>query len=1406
LYDADGEVLVEIRGFELRPAPRQAFLRRQMADWLYRLEWQPQPFSADRVLTTDGAEAQRFDGRSAPAPMPASSPAAAGFAAAGSAPPAGSWLVVGRGPPAAALAERLRDAGHTCLIVSPGADLPELPHNCAGAIYFTRPATDNNMALSVPHGQRHDVVRATGREAAHALQLAQHLLAADTPTRLWLVTCGAQAVTGTEPIDIDAAGLWGLGRTLTLECPQLQTVCVDLEGGPHDFDHLLAELNASRAEAHPMRPGPQSGHHTVPQPNDAATESQIAWRAGVRHVARLQRLRDSRKTLERPSEPFRLQLAEYGSPDQLTLAPRPRRTPGPGEVEVEVRATALNFRDVLNSLGLLADYYRNVLGIERAADIPLGFDCAGVVTAVGPDITDIQAGDEVMVAAAGASTSHLTIWRACVARKPAALSFEAASALPSVFLTAWHALERLARLGPGERVLIHAAAGGVGQAAVQIAQAKGAEIFATASPAKWEALRRQGVAHVMNSRTLDFADEIMRLTHGEGVDVVLNSLSGDVIDKSLDVVRHGGRYVEIGKLGILDPAEVTRRRPDVRYFTFDLGEETAGDPEWLQTTLDTLRQKFESAELKPLPFAVFPIEEAIEAYRTMQQARHVGKVVLSFAPAPQAIRSDASYLITGGLGALGLEVARYLVSRGARQIVLSSRKAAVSTNALDALREAGATVVVAPADVASADDVTRLLDQCQALAPLRGIVHAAGVLDDGILEKQTAERFRRVFAPKVEGALHLHEQTAESSLDFFVCFSSMASLLGSPGQSNYASANACLDALCQHRRARGLPALSINWGPFANVGMAAHLDMTGQGVDKMDAPSGMDVMGSLLDARSTPAQVAVMRIHWGAFTQGAPPAFLSLVSPLARQSAPARASASDDSVLRRLQDASLEEREKQLQSYLQEQLLSVLGLDASQPLSPTQSWSGLGLDSLMTVELKNRLERSLRVTLPVDKLTRDTQTLSQFILTKIQAAPAESATPDLPDPEPETDELAAVYARVQQIPQAFLTATRQEGRRVLIDGRWRRDFASCNYLGLDLEPQVSEAAIAAMKEWGTHPSWTRAVASPAIYDELERKLAALLGCHSVLVFPSVTLLHMGTLPLLAGPHGVILKDTAAHHSVHEGCLRAQVEGAEWLEFKHNDAADLENKLARYRPQRTKIIAIDGVYSMGGPYPPLREYVALAEKYSAIIYADDAHGFGLLGEHPDAAHPYGYRGNGIVRHAGLDYERIVYVAGLSKAFSSYGAFVTCRDDATRALLRSAGPYVFSGPTSVASLASALAGLELNERDGDARRGRIHALTQRLLMAARDLGFEVDNGDGFPIVSVVIGEWNDMVTACTTLWEHDILITPAMYPAVPMNRNLVRFSITSANTDEDVDAAVEALRAVRERLRSPLEVGV
>jgi 7-keto-8-aminopelargonate synthetase-like enzyme/NAD(P)-dependent dehydrogenase (short-subunit alcohol dehydrogenase family)/acyl carrier protein len=892
---------------------------------------------------------------------------------------------------------------------------------------------------------------------------------------------------------------------------------------------------------------------------------------------------------------------------------------------------------------------------------------------------------------------------------------------------------------------------------------------------------------------------------------VLNSLSGPAVERSFSVLKRGGRFVEIGKLGGVLPEEAVRR-PDATYFTFDLGAVIARDPVVSMRTAEEIRALFEKGVLRPLPMTTFGIDNAAEAYRFMQQTKHIGKVVLTLGEA-SVVRGDASYLVTGGLGGLGLKVADCLVSMGARHLVLAGRSSPSreALSAIDELRRQGASVEIVQGDVAKPADVAAMIGASQRAAPLRGVIHAAGVLQEALVPDQSANHFTSAMAPKARGGWELHKLTQDMALDFFVSFSSMASLTGSPGQTNYAAANAFLDALATMRRAQGLAAASIQWGPWADVGMAARLEF-GSGIEKLSVQEGIDALRTLLKPqRGTRGEIGVMKVRWDVYTKRWPsPQSLNYFSALLDQARGAVLTAKDDfgKKLRSTPEAS---RRQLLVEHIHEAVRQVLGLSPSYEINDNRAWTDMGVDSLMMVEIKNRLERSLRLTFPIELLLRDVsiQSISAFVLDKLAGA-VEEDTPSAPVGGRESitqgsavdssDLRWEMREGMREIAQFYAEADDQRGRQVMIGGRWRCDFASCNYLGFDLEPEIMAAIPPAVERWGTHPSWTRAVASPALYGELERELAQTVGAPDTLVFPSISLLHLAVLPTLADQAGVILTDAAAHHSMAEACMRAQAEGTEWVEFRHNDVADLERKLAKYARARTKIICTDGVYSMGSPNPPLPEYARLAKQYNATVYVDDAHGFGVVGAAPNEDLPYGYGGVGIVRHLGLDYERdrIIYVAGMSKAFSSYAAFLTCWDEKMKMTLQTSGPYVFSGPTAVACLATGLAGLRLNRRDGDRRRRHIHRLTSRLVREAASIGFEVDNDSNFPIVGIVIGGWEEIVTACRIFWDHDILITPATFPAVPATRNLVRFSITSANTDAEMDQAIRALEAVWEAL--------
>jgi 8-amino-7-oxononanoate synthase len=372
--------------------------------------------------------------------------------------------------------------------------------------------------------------------------------------------------------------------------------------------------------------------------------------------------------------------------------------------------------------------------------------------------------------------------------------------------------------------------------------------------------------------------------------------------------------------------------------------------------------------------------------------------------------------------------------------------------------------------------------------------------------------------------------------------------------------------------------------------------------------------------------------------------------------------------------------------------------------------------------------------------------------------------------------------------------TAQEGRRIQVRGRWLDDFASCNYLGLDLRPEVMDAIGPAVRRWGTHPSWARMAASPELYERLEAKLAGLLGAEDTLVLPTISLIAVGLIPAVAGKGGVVFADKFVHKVNHDGCRLARDLGAQLAGFVHDDLGGLEALLRRHAGAPTRLIVVDGILSTTGRAPDLPRLAALAREHRAILYIDDAHGFGVLGEAPTPERPYGSRGNGVVRHFGLTYDNLLYVAGLSKAYSSLGAFVACPRKLKPYLKCNVTSYLVSGPIPTASLATALAGLELNDREGDRWRDTLHAYTGAVLDGYRRLGIPTDNDNRFPIVSAYVGGGENVARGGRLLFEEGIYLTLQGYPLVPRDRGVLRATPTAANTWGQVEHLVEAMARV------------
>ncbi|MFJ8587851.1 type I polyketide synthase [Streptomyces sp. NPDC093595] len=785
-------------------------------------------------------------------------------------------------------------------------------------------------AVGTPAG---DTAGAARTAAAEALALVQRWLASEWlgEARLVVVTRRAVAVDGETP-DVAQAAVWGLLRSAQSEHPD-RFVLVDLDGDGPDSD------------AGSEGDGPDWGALLD------TGEPQVAVRGDAVFAPRL-------TTAAAPADDaWHLSVTRKGSLEDVEITPSGARRPlGAGEVRIGVRAAGVNFRDVLIALGLYPE------------DVPLGAEAAGVVLETGADVTGFAPGDRVFGIVMESFGPVAVAHQGLLARIPDGWSFTRAAAVPVAYATAYYGLVDLAGLRAGERVLVHAAAGGVGTAAVQIARHLGAEVFATASTAKWDAVRALGVAddHIASSRETGFRDTLLAATGGAGVDVVLNSLAGEFVDASLDLLPRGGRFVEMGKADIRDAETIAAERQGVAYRAFDLWE--AG-PQRLGELLTEIVALFRQGALEFPPIRTWDVRQGREALRHLREGLNVGKVVLTV-PAP--LGSDGTVVVTGGTGGLGALFARHLAAgRGVRELLLLSRRGPQAEGAAELVAELealGCEARVVACDVADRDQLAAALGSVE--RPVTAVVHAAGVLDDGVVESLTPEQVERVMRPKVDAAWHLHELTADADLSAFVLFSSVAALIGSPGQANYAAANAALDALAGLRRAAGLPATSLAWGLWSEAaGMAAQLDeaelarLERMGMSALTAETGLALFDQSLDVDA--AVVAPVLLETTALRAQAragmlPPLLRGLVRAPARSSADASAAA----LAQRLAGAPEADRERIVLELVQAQVAAVLGHASAASVDPERAFKELGFDSLSAVELRNRLTQATGVRLP----------------------------------------------------------------------------------------------------------------------------------------------------------------------------------------------------------------------------------------------------------------------------------------------------------------------------------------------------------------------------------------------------------------------------------------------------------
>ena len=854
---------------------------------------------------------------------------------------AGSWLLVNTADATDLLASELTD-----MLKLNDADVttmswPQHADHAANAermrAYLAEGHFGNMVVVAAPrNGCPPEQLAHRGADhVRHLVRIVRDLPeAAGESPRLYVITRGAQTVLAGERPNLEQAGLRGLLRVIGAENPSLRPTQIDVDDeteGTYVARQLLLGMQEDETA---FRNAQWYTAHLYPSP----------LRPEERYTT----------VVDHEREGMRLEIRTPGDLQTMEMTAFERVAPGPGEIEVAVTASSLNFADVLVAMGRYPSY---------AGKPQLGIDFAGVVTAVGPNVRTHKVGDHVGgMSPNGCWGTFLTCDADVAVKLPAGLRDDQAAAVSTAAATAWYGLHELARIKPGDKVLIHSATGGVGQAAIAIARLARAEIYATAGThERRELLRRMGINNVYDSRSVAFAEQILEDTDGYGVDIVLNSLTGAAQRAGVELLAFGGRFIEIGKKDIYGDTRMGLFpfRRNLSFYGVDLALMCMTHPAQIRKLLSTVYEMTAEGVLPQPETTHYPLAEAATAIRVMGAAEHTGKLILSIprtghstvvVPPEQAqvFRPDGAYIVTGGLGGLGLFLAAKMSAAGAGRIVLNSRSqpTPAACEEIGRMRASGTEVAIVTGDVACPETVDRLVAEATATGlPVRGVLHAAAVVEDAILTNISDELVERDWAPKVYGAWHLHRATTTQPLDWFCSFSSAAALLGSPGQGAYAAANSWLDAFTQWRRAQGLPANAVAWAAWDQIGAGKHLAATGD--TTMISPE-----------EGAHAFEALLR-HNRAYTGYAPMIGTPWLTDLAARSPFAEAFAAsadrpaDTSSFRaELHALPADEWPTRVRRLVAEQLSLIL----RRSVDPDRPISEYGLDSLGNLELRTRIE------------------------------------------------------------------------------------------------------------------------------------------------------------------------------------------------------------------------------------------------------------------------------------------------------------------------------------------------------------------------------------------------------------------------------------------------------------------
>ncbi len=790
------------------------------------------------------------------------------------------------------------------------------------------------------------------------------------PANLWVITSNASPIDNLEKLSLSQTSVWGACRTIMHEYQNFDTTLVDLSYNITDieieslFEEICEETHAE----------------------------EVALRGRKRYLHKFARVapeedaRRAKKELKADASSFHLTTDGSGMLNNLFLQEKATPLPGSGEVKIKVAASGLNFKDVMIATGMLHEDAPKGGYTGKAP----GMECSGTITAVGKGVTDFKKGDEVIAIASDAIASSVITKADFVVKKPESFSFSDAATIPFAYLTAYYSIIYLGRLEKGERILIHSASGGVGFAAVRLALALGAEVFATAgNEEKRKYLRKSGVKHVMDSRSTGFAEEIQEITGGEGVDMVLNSLSGSAIYKNLTVLRKYGRFVEIGKTDIYENNRISLRPfwNNLSYFAVDIDKLLTEKPELCRKLILEYMSFFEknASKLIPHPKKTFPISRVPEAFRFMAAANHIGKVVITqggetitVSPSEDIktiIKSDGTYIVTGGFSGLGLECSKWLVKKGVRSLAIISRSGAKTEKAQKFIAEMtsrGVVVYEEKADIADEKSIKSIIEKIKKTkSPIRGIIHSAMVLDDAILADMTHERFMKAVRPKVMGAWNLHNLTLDQPVDFFASFSSISGEYGALAQSNYAAANVFLDILSYYRQANGLPGITVSWGVITDVGFVARNEkvssiLESQGWRGFSPDEALGVLERLI-MQNHPHRTA-LDVDWPAISKYFLKDKDSFRFSHLMEEVKERKSG-ELSLKSSILEADVEERMEIIQRNITDSIARILGTSASK-IDKNDPISNMGLDSLMANQLRNWIQVKLDIDFSMMKIMR----------------------------------------------------------------------------------------------------------------------------------------------------------------------------------------------------------------------------------------------------------------------------------------------------------------------------------------------------------------------------------------------------------------------------------------------------